>query len=189
MGPLNESVILEIKVKDTSFLGRGAGNITKSELWRIIENKMYVPLQEGFNAQVDSKAPKDTGRLREALKSSITQGGGSHLLQTELYQSSYKVVMNTNNIPYAKPVNRMPTEWIRHPGTHGNVSNSRRNGTLDDPEATTQWYNLIRKWARSYVKSRAAVLRQTLKAHFGGTADGMKIARKLISISDGVKNV
>jgi hypothetical protein len=127
---------------------------TPSEVYRSAWGNVYFPLQREATVQINNNAPKFKGDLRKSMKQSIKVPlAGSFPLV---------MILNTAGIQYAKPVNRMPSAWLKHPtATHRNI---RRVGAraviLVDPEAKGGWYDLTllnsrnraRKLWRDYIK-------------------------------------
>jgi len=68
----------------------------------------------------------------------------------------YLMQVGTPGIEYAKPVNKMPTWALKHPGRHKPDPYRGRLGRfgdpLEDPNAKKGWYNLILVNSRNLAK-------------------------------------
>jgi hypothetical protein len=137
-------------------------SLTETTLLNLIKTYCYEPLKNIMYQEIQSLAPKDSGRLRNMLMLSIGGGatGGDSSSTSQLHSlHPFFVVMSTGNIPYASVVNQMPTPWLVHPGMHGaklqtvhKKSNSKSTGLgrgqksrkyLNDPAAQTNWFEKI----------------------------------------------
>jgi hypothetical protein len=166
MGELGDDIIFSVDITGhydrlVENGGTGVGRIlrrkgldTSSDVYRSIWGNVYFPLQQTATTQINTNAPKMTGKLRKAMKESIKVPlAGSFPLV---------MILNTAGVDYAKPVEKMSSAMLKHPTpVH---SNTRRIGgrlvILVDPEARKGWYaltllnsrNRARKLWRDYIK-------------------------------------
>lgn len=127
--------------------------ITETFLLQRIRTEVYIPLRSFLYTKINTLAPKDSGRLRNALELSIAGGavpGGNSSNTSQINGlRPFYVVLSAGNVPYAGIVNAMPTPWLQHPGVHGVVFSNRTGRTvktahqLNDPTAETGWYEKI----------------------------------------------
>lgn len=148
MGELGWDLIIEVQMTD-DIKQLGIREMSYKNVTRILEAEVYEPLREylmgpgrgGHSGLINTQAPRDTGALREALEDGIEDGLNT-LDDFEDRTGPFKVQIGTPNVPYAKPVNQMPTTWLRHPRA-SSTNIGRRGKRLRDPEARSGWYNLI----------------------------------------------
>ena len=130
------------------------------------------------NAEDDGWAPKDTGKLRKSIHTSLTARApnGLKILPSTVQElvmainndnPILRIGINTGKVLYANPVNNTPTINLRHDPSMGKEG---RGGTLNDPGAITEWWNMIRKDARDFAR-RA---RTTLIHRLGGSGQDFK---------------
>ena len=144
-------------------------NITESELLTGVINDIYTHLKPYMMGLINSIVPRDSGRLRNAMELSIAGGrgsgaqGGSTTMISGL--NPFMVILNTGMVSYAPVVNKMPDQWLIHPGTHGIRSRTtvgrptgRPSGrtkvpsSLNDPQAETLWFDKVRDQSRLYAQ-------------------------------------
>lgn len=125
---------------------------SKTSVLELLRQDIYEPLIRYVSQRINRYAPRDTGNLRRSLMASIrTQ-------PTQILRFPFRVVLNTRGVDYAKVVNRMPTSWLKHPGSHTSTSKVGKLGKsitvrqLHDPDAVKGWYNFILKDARDRAK-------------------------------------
>jgi hypothetical protein len=168
MGELGDDIIFSVDLttnytKLRDFMRSPAGRVfrvkdldTASKVYRSIWGNVYFPLQNTVTTGINTDAPKFKGDLRDSLKRSIKVPLNGKFPLT--------MILNTAGIHYAKPVNKMPSGWLKHPtAAHSNV---RKGRILVDPKARGGWYGLIllngrnraRKLWRDYVRKTWAPL-------------------------------
>ncbi|MHC4648230.1 MAG: hypothetical protein ACYTBJ_22450, partial [Planctomycetota bacterium] len=119
MGELGDDIIFSVDITGhydrlVENGGTGVGRIlrrkgldTSSDVYRSIWGNVYFPLQQTATTQINTNAPKMTGKLRKAMKESIKVPlAGSFPLV---------MILNTAGVDYAKPVEKMPSTWLKHP--------------------------------------------------------------------------
>ena len=145
--------------------------LNERSLLQLVQSTLYNQLKTMMMVDINNLAPRDSGRLRNAMELSImgghSGGGGATSMVSDLHP--FFVILNTGDLPYAKPVNYMPTNWLAHP--HPGSSNEgykfgrritrQREGSyqtargtwkhyLYDPRAETHWFFTIRDKGRTY---------------------------------------
>lgn len=114
--------------------------LTESMILGRLRSMVYAPVRELVRRQVDSKVPADTYKLRNSMKEALTRRGGS--IPDAL---PFHLELNTRGVPWANTVNNMPSEWLKHPGSHSGYGLfSKKTGRrLHDPGAKKGFYNEI----------------------------------------------
>jgi len=144
-----------------------------------------MPAQRAITNRIRKIVPKDTGRLQDSLVMSISASGEdtnveySHLIDMLV---GFKVSIGTPNIFYAKYVNAMPQDWLRHPGTHPRGSKGRLNRTLRDMTAEAQWYDKLVFFGRSAFKRRFRVFQKRMITLLGGGQQGYDEFKKAFNV-------
>jgi len=149
---------------------------TKTNIWRIISNAVYIPIRFSIQAQIWILAPADTKRLRKSLVASISPAYTyTHLEIPFLTDPNIKftVSLGTPGIYYARHVNDMPTRWLRHPSSH-HKNRGRTGRFLFDPFAETNWYDKILIIGRNTAKQRWSVFRRRMIRILGGGTIGAR---------------
>jgi len=173
--PIPPELVISIDLNSSVFEGlqraarSGLQGISEAEILDEIRSAIYIPLQIYMIGQINQWAPKDSGRLRNALQLSIggtgTMGRGisTYGAMSQTYGlHPFYVVLSSLNVPYAGIVNLMPTQWLQHTGfAHANAwsinttkgGESTRYGRtvlrkkgphrLNDPTAETDWFHKI----------------------------------------------
>lgn len=145
------------------------------------KSDVLFPLLQFMRDKINRWVPMMSGKLRESLFQSLTNAGGSHI-----NKFPFILLLNTEGVPYAGPVNQMPNKWLRHPSpTHPN----RRHGyILNDPNATKGWFNLLllngRKKAKQFIQAYLRDLGRSIPAailQFYGVT-GYAIVRSLFNV-------
>jgi hypothetical protein len=127
--------------------------ITESELLAMVIKNVYDPLYSDLDQMIDKVVPRDSGRLRLAMKYSIGKGGGGSTSMTSSL-SPFFVLINAGRLKYAGPVNQMPDEWLKHPGLHGRTMQTKLGRgqkvkrPLNDPDAETGWFEKVVTFGR-----------------------------------------
>jgi len=152
MGELGMDIIIEVAITDDldkykvrEFNYKNVATLLESILYEPLREYLMGPGRGGVSGLINTTAPRDTGALREALEDGVEDGLNS-IDDFQKKVGPFSVKLGTPKIPYAKPVNKMPTTWLRHPKqslqrSHLNVG--RRGKKLKDPDARSGWYNLI----------------------------------------------
>lgn len=170
MGELGDDVVFEVKLSPYGskiLQSKISKQISKQSVWRTFYNIVYdndqpLGVKQYVNKQIDIWVPSDTGDLRQALKNAITPSGGS-----TTQDFPFKVVLNTEGIPYAKPVNKMPEEYIQHsPGQTYHKTIGRTGKKLNDPKTKKGWYNLILINGRKKAKNLVQEFLKTIATDF-----------------------
>jgi hypothetical protein len=154
MKPLGPDTMCEINLSDEGerILKLGfTRDLTLKHVFGLIYNQIYKELREYTDKWIEVKVPSDTENLRKSMHNAMLPSGGSNTDNFPLY-----VEMNTNGIEYAGVVNKMPTEWLQHPGSHW-YNKGRFGQDLEDEGAETGWYN----WIVLMGRTKAQTLFQT----------------------------
>jgi hypothetical protein len=101
------------------------------------------------------------------------------------------MVLSTGNILYASVVNKMPEQWLQHPGTHGQKRQTkmgragpRRRTFLHDPMAEQNWFNKILETARLKAwNAYETFLRVVLGPYLAPAARQLGIPENILAIS------
>jgi hypothetical protein len=139
---------------------------TPAEVYRSVWGNVYFPLQQHVTTEINSNVPKATTDLVDSMKKSIKVplGGSFPLI----------MILNTAGIDYAKPVNRMPDTWLKHPtAVHSNTRKIKgRLVILVDPQARRGWYDITllngrnrarRLWSEYIKKTWVPLLKGVVK--------------------------
>jgi hypothetical protein len=154
MGPLGDDVIIEIKFKPAMKSAWDLTKLNETETKTAIEDAIFTPLEEYLKSKIKVWVPKDTGNLRRQLLATVSNSFAT--IDHVSTARPFRVSIGTPGVEYANVVNKMPTRWLQHPGTHPPGTKGRRRKPLNDPEARRGWYNLLllngRREARSLYK-------------------------------------
>lgn len=136
MGELGDDVIIEIFLKPKAQqLVNATREISMRKIKTGIKQTIYNPLEKYLYGRIDLDVPSDTENLRKQIKGRINDA--IITIDQISTTSPFRVVLGTPNVPYAGPVNRMPTSWLQHTSGTG-----RQGDPLNDPNAKKGWYNL-----------------------------------------------
>ena len=207
MGFLDSEIIAIIQMDYRNFMSiqaytrLGNGDITENQLLHAIQDAFYMPLFNRIKNLINTLAPRDSGRLRNAMELAAgggnrggtgAAGGGSTSQIGTL--NPFVVIINTAKVPYAPVVNRMPTPWLQHFGMQhrGKTVLSTRTGRritqaphpLYDPQAIEHWYEEIVLGSRQF----AAGLWNNLRAA-GPLITALMPASNYLSIPTSTKPV
>jgi hypothetical protein len=195
MGELGDDIIIQVDVNKPAVNQlknlkefRVKGLATESNIYQSIWANVYFSLQAFTTTQINALAPKMTSDLRKSMKKSIKVDKNGDFPLT--------MIINTAGIEYAKPVNRMPSEWLIHPSaTHPNV---RKVGgklyILNDPKAKKGFYDLTllnsrnrarRLWKEYLKRFFVPIFRQVaplIKQLTGKTINPFNEAKKLFKV-------
>jgi len=160
-------------------------NFTKTNIWRQLSLLVYLPAQTAITNRIKKIVPKDTGRLQNSLIMSISASG--HDTNVEYVHLAdmlfgFKVSIGTPNIYYARYVNAMPQDWLRHPGTHPSGRKGRLNKTLRDMTAEAQWYDKLVFFGRNAFKIRFRVFQKRMITILGGGQQGYNEFKKSFDV-------
>lgn len=132
-GELGDDVLIEIKLSPSGVILVGRHLSPKLESAALLSEviaQIYNPLVAEMHNKINLWVPIDSGDLRRSLLNSLSPAGGSYTSGFPLF-----VVLNTKNIIYAKPVNKMPKHWFKI------------------PTAVENWYNLLVLHGRKFVRT------------------------------------
>jgi len=175
LGYLDSEVIAAIQMDYRNFMSiqaytrLGNSDITENQLLHDIQDAFYMPLFGRIRTLINSLAPKDSGRLRNAME--LAAGGGTHggtgaagggATSQIGTLNPFAVIINTGKVYYAPVVNKMPDNWLQHfGGPHrGYSGQSKRVGrrvkqsphSLNDPQAIQYWYQEIVNGSRQFAQ-------------------------------------
>jgi hypothetical protein len=186
MGELGDDVILEVglTMEGERLLKIRAPEWSLNNIKTLFRNEVYDPLQEHVDQKIDLWVPMDTGELRNSMHNALTPSGGS-----KTNDFPFKILLNTEGIPYAKPVNNMPSDWLQHPGGHF-INRGRFGGSLLDEDAKKGWYNLVlvngrseaRKLVEGFIRDTIQDLIRTNAGKLGVFGNYYQKARSMFSI-------
>jgi hypothetical protein len=142
MGQLGDDVIIEMLLTDVGQMYRDMASLN---LYPLIFQTINKPLEAQVTNVITAYVPMDSGDLRKSMTASIWKAAPT---AKEISQMTPYIMSLAADVPYASPVNQMPSSWLRHPGSH--TPNARgafigkSGNTLNDPKATHNWFNLVR---------------------------------------------
>ena len=116
---------------------------TEAEITRLVQSKVYIPLQTYMFSLINLLVPRDSARLRNAFEISIRDHSHTGNM------NPFVVVMDSGEVAYAAYANEMPDTWLKHPGSHSPYSprtNKGRKKTpkfLSDPNAKHHFFQDI----------------------------------------------
>jgi len=138
MGAFPDDIIIEVFLTfNPSFLPR---ELSLRMLKTGLRREIYDPLRQFVESIVNINAPRDTGSLRESMERKV--GEGKPTIDQLSNSQPFVVKLGTPGVMYAKPVNKMPTGWLKHP-RRGQRNIGRQGDPLDDPKAKKGWYDLL----------------------------------------------
>lgn len=184
MGELGDDIILEVANTtnmEQAFRQKLYGKefnrtLLQREFWQQVLN----PLREQTEHKIDLWVPTDSGDLAQSMKDALYPSGGS-----VDRAFPFKIVLNTEGIPYANVVNKMPQSYLRHPAPyHRNVS-SKTGNKLSDSTAVKGFYNIVLLFARNKAKELMKNYINFLKSFVTfavGTAQADRVAKSLITV-------
>jgi len=157
--------VLDIYQRELRRLSGTRQRLEEADLLRIVRRHLFNDLQGFAFTLIKKYVPTDTRRLANAMEISIRDQSATRSL------NPFHVFLNTGNIEYARPVNRMPTAWLRHPGTHGRTLSYRKGRgrkrtprVLFDPQAVSGWFYRVLNESRDFA---AQVYRNLLSRYIG----------------------
>lgn len=203
MGELGMDIVIEVSITDDldqyqirEFNYKNVATILESTIYEPLREYLMGPGRGGVSGLINTTAPRDTGALRESLEDGVEAG----LPSIDDFQKKvgpFSVKLGTPEIPYAKPVNKMPTTWLRHPkqsAQRAHLNVGRRGKKLKDPEARSGWYNLIllngrnkaRRLYDAFIKEIITLLAplkvRIAKSKKGAVIDTRNLAMKIFKV-------
>ena len=171
MGSLGDDVILEILL-NTGIITQLRSlkiDISVGKLEAIIRSELMNPLLHYLRQKINVWAPLRTGALRTSLLNSLISSTTSSF--------PFRLVLKTQGIAYAGPVNKMPQMWLRRSGT--------------TPQARKGWYNLLllngrnkaKKLLSAMVKHVATLLPKPIIKLYFPRRTSWNLARALFRVS------
>jgi len=133
MGELGDDVIIEVTPRarfDT------VKEISKNKVIGMITTMIHRPLSKYMNDKINIWVPSELGKLRDSIESRLKVSTAT--LKPFTQTQPYRMVIGTPGVPYAAPVNKMPTSWLQHRGSVGRFGVAR-----NDPNARKGWWNLL----------------------------------------------
>jgi len=140
-------------------------------VWRDLTRLVYQPLIASMRPTVYKLTPSDMGRTRQSMMASMTPAYLATYLELTHFGdpvTRYTVAFGTPGIYYAKYINNMPTDWLRHPGKHKAGARGRMGRILNDPNAETQFYEKCLTYGRSVARSRWSIFQTHMIGILGG---------------------
>ena len=135
MGPLGDDVVIEVRLKYDIY--KVVPDISQQYLIGTLGSRVQEPLLDELYTKLNIWVPKDTGALRRSIRSRMDNSTAS--LKQISTTKPWRMVIGTPDIEYAKPVNKMPADWLKH-----KPQPSRFPGfTMDDPAAVKGWYDWL----------------------------------------------
>lgn len=189
MGELGDDVVIYISMGNAYKEIMNMKIIKKSWLLNTFKRLVYTPLKRHLLAEINAWVPSDSDTLRKAIAKSITQRGGS-----QLKGFPFLVMLNSRGVKYGKPVNKMPTSWLKHGGAGdvhallGRRTKSRHDGhVLSDKKAISGFYNWILMSGRKKAEKLFPIFRRALfKKLKESELDFFYTGRELSNIAGGM---
>jgi hypothetical protein len=154
MGPFTENVIIEIELlaglnEVLSLMFRSINSVQMEiRFMSAIEDRIIKPIVREGIEQIVKLVPMMSGTLRETMIDSLRayvnfEGGAKRFA---------KVSIDTFGVNYARPVNKMPNESLKH------TNKFRKKGSrmyyLQDPDAETDFFGTIVENLRVFAKEK-----------------------------------
>jgi len=139
----------------------------------LLNKNIYIPLMYRLDPLIDKIAPKDSGALRESLNESLymkyKQSSKTQVFELDV-DTPYKIVLATERINYARWVNEMPSQWLRHPGLH-----KKKNMRLYDPDAQHHFYQKLKKEADKSINLGIRKFKNEFRIKVGSVLPRVKV--------------
>jgi len=121
MGGLGDVIIFEIYLSEIGYQiiwNQMIPGFTLDFVIRNLNNILYIPVRTFLENKLKAEVPQDTGELLESLLDSLKPKYQGTQINTISRELPFRLSLGTK-VGYAAVVERMPSDWIVHPGTHG----------------------------------------------------------------------
>lgn len=170
MGDLPDKIIFEISLSplgydllyNVKFMPK---RFNRTNIITHLQNIIYLPVFQLLNKDMKLRTPRDTDVLMNALLKSLTKNWSNNNLTTITRTQPFRLSIGTIGVPYASVVNKMPEDWIVHPGSHGKygkTANQKQRAThsqktgklLFDPLAKENFFEYYTRIGRTLAKKQ-----------------------------------
>lgn len=150
LGPLGELgddivIFINLNLDLISLLQRFEFSITTQKVEAAIFQDIIEPVIKYLDKKIEIWVPVDTTDLRKSLHNALK-------IDSSIISNPFRVILNTKGVPYAGPVNKMPTASLRKSGKA--------------PQARKGWYNLLLLNGRNLAKRKRKIVINKLKLLF-----------------------